>query len=355
MKAVVVPEFGPPEVLRCDDIPKPTPKPGEALLRIHASGVNRLDVEMRAGVYGGEPLLDFYFGKEVRFPHILGVEPAGVIEAIGEGVENLKVGERAMPFSHVSCGHCAHCLAGFDNACARIQVLGVQTPGKGGYAEYITWPANRLVTFTEELSFEKAAALLVNYGPVWFGLAVKARLSPGETLLVTGATGGCGIAAIQIGRLLGARVIAVSSREEKRTLLTELGADEVVIGKEPGWGEEVLEMTKGEGANVVCELVGAATWKDSCTAASILGRIAVIGSHSGIKTELNLGELFGKNLSLLGITRSDRGGIEKVARLAELQKLRPHVWKSFALTDAHLAHRAMERREHTGKIVLTVS
>lgn len=354
MKAMRVPEFGPPEVLSYDEIKTPKPGYGEALVRVHATGVNRMDVELRGGVYGKEPLTDFYFGKLIQFPHIPGIEPAGVVEAVGEGVMNVKPGDRVAPHSHLSDDKCEHCLAGFDNACPNIQVLGVQTANNGGYAEYFTWPASRLIPLPNSVSFEEAAALLVNYGPVWFGLVERAALKPGETLLVTGASGGCGHAAVQIGKLIGAHVIALGGTEEKLQELKEWGADLVVNYNDRPFSESVLEATGGRGADVVCELVGADTWSQSVTSAGLRGRVVVIGSHGGIRASLNLGEVFGKNLQILGVTRANQATMTKLVEVAGRGLLTPRLWKTFPLEEAAEAHRAMEEGRHTGKIVLTV-
>ncbi|MBX6382570.1 MAG: zinc-binding dehydrogenase [Microbispora sp.] len=355
MKAMRVPEFGPPEVLRLDEIEKPTPGYGEALVRVHAVGVNRMDVELRGGVYGKEALTDFYFGRLIEFPHTPGIEPAGVVEAVGEGVTEVNVGDRVVPHSHLSCGHCRHCRSGVDNACAQLRVLGVQTSGVGGYAEYFVWPARNLIPLPETVSFEEGASLLVNYGPVWFGLIERANLRPGETLLVTGASGGCGHAAIQVGKLVGARVIALGGSEEKLADLRARGADVAIDYRDGDFSAAVMEATGGEGADVVCELVGADTWTQSMASAALRGRLVVIGSHGGIRAELNLGELFGKNVQITGVTRANHATMAKLVRLAGEGLLRPAVWRTMPLAEAAEAHRLMEERRHSGKIVLTVT
>ena len=355
MKAARIPQFGAPDVFRIDEIPQPEAKPGEALIRIKACGVNRMDTELRAGVYGGQPLADFFFGKNIQLPHIPGVEPAGIIETIHAATTELVPGTRVVPHSHLSCGTCPQCRAGYDNACAEIQVLGVQTPGCGGYAEYFTWPAEGLIPFSEALSFEQAAALLVNYGPVWFGLTERAGLKKGETVVVTGAAGGCGHAALDIARMSGARAIAVTRSPDKAAALRDAGADVVVIDRAgENWAEAVLEWTAGRGADCVVELVGAATWPRSLEAAALRGRIVVIGSHSGLNVDLNLGQLFGKNLSIEGITRANRSAMEHLVRLAEQGELRPHIGHTLPLANVAEAHRLMDADEHTGKIVLTL-
>jgi NADPH:quinone reductase-like Zn-dependent oxidoreductase len=352
VKAMTIHKFGDPEVLTWEDLPTPELGPGEARVKVNAIGVNRMDVELRAGIYGKEKLTDFYFGKLIEFPHIPGIEPVGVVDSVHEGVTELQPGQRVIPHSHLSCGACEHCLEGWDNACPNIRVLGVQTKRQGGYAEYFTWPASRLIPLPDSLSDVDAAALLVNYGPVWFGVMERARLQPGETLLVTGATGGCGHAAIDIGRLIGATVIATAGSEDKAAELRERGADVVINYREHGIADAVMEATGGRGADVVCELVGAETWSESMTAAGLRSRVVVIGSHGGIRASLNLGEVFGKNLQIIGVTRANQATMARLVALAGKGLLHPHVWKTLPLTEAAEAHRLMEQRRHSGKLVL---
>ncbi len=352
MKVSQLHEFGAPDVLKYEDAPTPSPRPGEALVRISACGVNRMDVELRAGVYGGESLLDFYFGQMIEFPHIPGIEPAGTVEAVGEGVTSVAVGDRVVPHSHLSCGHCIHCLTGNDNSCPQIQVLGVQTPGTGGYAQYFCWPAELLIPLADSVGFVEAAGLLVNYGPVWTGVVERANLKPGETLLVTGASGGAGHGAIEIGNLVGARVLALAGSDEKIREVNSLGAE--AIDYRDGFLDAVMAATDGKGADVVCELVGATTFAESVSAAGLRGRMVVIGSHGGIRGSLNLGELFAKNLTIHGVTRVSHASAQKLVALQGSGKLRPKIWKTLPIEEAPEAHRLMEQREHSGKIVLTI-
>lgn len=352
MKVSQLHDFGDPEVLVYEESPTPTPGPGEALVRVATVGVNRMDVELRAGVYGGEALTDFYFGQMIRFPHVPGIEPAGTVEALGDDVTSVKVGDRVVPHSHLSCGTCVHCLSGNDNACPNIQVLGVQTPGVGGYAQYFCWPAHLLIPLADSVGFEEAAGLLVNYGPVWTGLIDRANLKPGETLLVTGASGGAGHGAIEIGNLVGARVLALAGTDEKREEVAALGAEP--IDYRNGFLDAVMKATNGLGADVVCELVGAATFAESVSATALRGRMVVIGSHGGIRGNLNLGELFAKNLVIHGVTRISHSNARKLVQLQGEGKLNPKIWKVLPMQEAPEAHRLMETRQHSGKIVLTV-
>jgi len=352
VKAIRIHEFGPPESLSYDDLDTPTPGPGEALVRVHAVGVNRMDVEMRAGIYGKEKLTDFYFGQTMEFPHIPGIEPAGVVEAVGEGVTGVKPGDRVVPHAHLSCGECAQCRAGFDNACPQIAVLGVQTANRGGYAEYFTWPAGLLLPLPENVSFETAAALLVNYGPVWTSLVERAKVRPGDKVLVTGATGGCGHAAIEIGKLAGGEIFALGGSDEKLADLEAAGA--TAIDYRGGFAEKVIEATGG-GADVVLELVGADTWNESLASVAPRARIAVVGSHGGIAAELNLGLLFAMNMEIHGVTRANQAGMAKLVELTGAGELNPKIWKTLPLADAAEAHRMMDERKHSGKIVLEVA
>ena len=258
-----------------------------------------------------------------------------------------------MPHSHLSCGACAPCRAGFDNACASIQVLGVQTAGNGGYAEYFTGPANLLIPLPDSVNFEQGAALLVNYGPVWTGLIERAQVEPGDTVLVTGATGGCGYAAIQIGRLAGARVLGLGGSDDKLAELEEAGA--VPIDYRGGFAEKVSAATNGLGADIVLELVGAETWNEAIASAGLRGRIVVVGSHGGIRAELNLGLLFAMNLQIHGVTRANHGAMTKLVELAGRGELEPRIWRTLPLEEAAAAHRLMDERRHSGKIVLTVA
>lgn len=275
------------------------------------------------------------------------------MEAVGEGVTAVAVGDRVVPHSHLSCGTCAPCRAGFDNACANIQVLGVQTSGNGGYAEYFTWPGNLLIPLPESVSFEQGAALLVNYGPVWTALVERAQIKPGDTVLVTGATGGCGHAAIQIGRLAGARILGLGGSDEKLAELEDAGA--VPIDYRGGFAEKVFEATHGSGADIVLELVGADTWTEAVASTSLRGRVVVIGSHGGIRAELNLGLLFAMNLQMHGVTRANLAATTKLVALAGQGALDPKVWRTLPLKDAAEAHRLMDERRHSGKIVLAVA
>ena len=261
MRAVVVHEFGAPEVLKVEQVPDPVIGEDEVLVRNHAAGVNRYDVELRSGFYGGQPIRELFFAKYLKFPLVLGVEPAGEIVEVGAKVpDRVTVGARVTMHTHASCGECEHCKSGADNACPQIRVFGSGVLlYEGAYAEFFKCDYRRLIPLADNVSYQQGAALQANYGPVLSGLQ-RAQIEPGETVLVIGAAGGVGVAAVQIAKLLGARVIATAGTDAKaRRLKNEIGADEVINYRDTSIPEAVREITGGRGADIVFELVGAPT------------------------------------------------------------------------------------------------
>lgn len=355
MRAIVVNEFGPPEVLRLEEVPTPTIAEDEVLVRNHAAGINRYDIELRSGVYGGQPVRELLFAKDLKFPLVLGVEPAGEIAEVGSKVPaEITVGARVTMHTHASCGVCEHCKAGEDNACPKIRVFGSGVlPFEGAYAEFFKCDYRRLIPLANNISYAQGAALQANYGPVLTGL-LRAQLEPGETVLVIGAAGGVGVAAVQLAKLMGARVIATAGTAERAARVkSAAGADEVINYRQTPIAEAVRELTGGRGADVVFELVGAPTWPASLASAGSRGRVLVIGSHGGSHADTNLGELFAKNLTIHGITRANRRNMDRLYELCANGKIKPII-TTFGLEDAASAHRLLERGEQFGKVVLTM-
>jgi NADPH:quinone reductase-like Zn-dependent oxidoreductase len=246
LKAIVMHQRGGPEVLRYEDFPTPEPGPGEALVRVRACGLNHLDVFTRRGEQG----------RRVKLPHILGVETAGEVAALGEGVTDLRVGDRVVSGPGIWCGQCEFCRAGQENMCAERLIVGLDV--HGGYAEYIKLPAYALAPLPEGVSFEGGASTLVAFGTAWHMLVDRAALEPGETLLVLAAGSGVGMAAVQMGKYLGARVIATASTDEKLARARDLGANETInYTQQPRFARAVRKLTDGRGADVVFEHVGA--------------------------------------------------------------------------------------------------
>ncbi|UCC89172.1 MAG: zinc-binding dehydrogenase [Anaerolineales bacterium] len=341
MKAIVMHERGGPEVLRYEDFPTPEPGPDEVLVRVRASGLNHLDVFTRRGEQG----------RRVKLPHILGIETAGEVAALGDGVVDLQVGDRVISGPGIWCGRCEMCRAGEENMCVERLIVGVDV--HGGYAEYIKLPAYALAPLPESISFEEGAATLIAFGTAWHMLVDRAALSPGETLLVLAAGSGVGMAAVQVGKYLGARIIATASTEDKLARARILGADETInYAQQRRFARAVRKLTDGRGADVVFEHVGTDTWRDSVTTLAIGGRLVTCGSTTGRWGETDLWSLFAKQATLLGSFSSTQANFRTVLQLVSEGKLRPVLDSILPLSEAAEAHRRLEARQVFGKIVL---
>lgn len=332
---------GDPEVLRYEDFPTPEPGPGEVLIRVRACGLNHLDVFTRRGEQG----------RRVKLPHILGIETAGEVAALGEGVAGWRVGDRVVSGPGIWCGRCAPCRAGQENMCVERQIVGVDV--LGGYAEYLKLPAYALAALPKDVSFEQGAVTLIAFGTAWHMLVDRAALQAGETVLVLAAGSGVGMAAIQIGKYLGARVLATASTQDKLDCARRLGVEGTInYMEQPRFARVVRKLTDGRGVDVVFEHVGANTWKDSVAALAVGGRLVMCGSTTGRWGETDLWSLFAKQATLLGSFSASQANCLTVLRLVGEGKLSPVVDSVLPLAAAAEAHRRLEARQVFGKLVL---
>src|SRR6202051_3396344 len=288
MKAILFHQHGGPEVLQYTDAPTPKIRTNEVLVRVHACGLNHLDLWVR----GGLP------GVPIPLPHIPGSDVAGEIAEIGAGVTTVKVGQKVVLAPGVSCGKCAACIAGQDNRCRQATNLGYMIDG--GCAELVRAPEVNCLPYPENLSFEQAAAVVLVFQTAWHMLLVRAELQPGEDVLILGAGSGVGSAAIRIAKFFGARVIATAGTDEKLAKARELGADDVIHHKSQKIREEVRRITNKRGVDVVFEHVGTATWDDSLASLAPSGRLITCGATTGYDAKVDLRFLFTRQLSLLG-------------------------------------------------------
>lgn len=353
MKAVRMHDFGDPESLRYEEVETPTPDANEVRIDVGACGVNRMDTELVKGEYGGLDLAKFWFGDVDLFPHIPGIEPAGTVAEVGDDVTRFEEGDRVVAHSQFTCGECKWCRRGLDNACPEIRVLGVQTPGVGGYAESIVLPGENLLALPDGITIEQAASTCVQFGTAWYMLR-RIGLEPGDTLLVTGASGGVGHALTQIGSYTGATVIGTTTTTSKQDWITDHGADHAIHAPDNEFADQVHELVDGAGVDVVAETVGQATWNQSVDALGMRGRLILCGAHSGQEADLNLGNLFGKQIELVGTTRAPRYAMEETLELIADGAFEPGITERYPLEEAPAALRRMEDREHVGKIVLTM-
>lgn len=340
--------------LRYEEIDVADPGPGEVRVRVHACAVNRMDTELVKGEYGGISLENFYFGKGDLLPHTPGIEPTGVIEAVGAGVSGVAEGDRVLVHSQFTCGTCEYCRRSQENLCADIRVLGVQTPRLGGWAEALVVPAANIIPLPASLSFSEGATIEVNIGTAWWMLNERVKVRPTDTVLIAGAAGGVGSAAVQIAKLCGATVIAAAGDDARLEQLRPLGADHVVNYRTHDLAERVLELTGGRGASVAVDTVGKATWDGLIGALGAGGRLVNCGAHTGLVVDLNLGLLFAKNLTLMGSTRAPRWAMEETVRLVGDGKIKAVISETLPLERAAEAVDRMESRQHFGKLVLTM-
>jgi len=339
MKAIRVSQFGGPEVMQLLDLPRPHPGPGEVLVRVKAAGLNHLDLWVR----GGLPI-------ETTMPHIGGSDVAGIVEAIGSGVSGMTAGARVVVNPSLSCGVCEWCSAGEEPLCVKYKILGEHT--QGGFAEYVVVPAANVLPMPDGFSFIDAAAAPLVFLTAWRGLISRGRLKRGQSVLVTGASGGVSTAAIQIARHVGARVFAVTTTENVERVRA-LGADVVYDRVKGDFASQLWAETQKRGVDVILDSVGEALWKANVRSLARGGRLVVYGATAGAKVEIDLRMLFWKQIEIIGTTMSNRREFREVMRLVFGGELRPVVDKVFALADIREAHERLEKGEQFGKIVVT--
>jgi NADPH:quinone reductase-like Zn-dependent oxidoreductase len=341
MRAAVFQEFGGPGVLRIAEMPDPRPGPTEALVRVRACGVNHLDLLVRRGETPIKPPL----------PHIGGCEVAGEVVALGpEASTDIQPGQQVAVAPYLFCGRCEYCLAGEETICRRGDIIGLGR--HGGFAEFVCVPAANLVALPEGLSPEDAAAVSLSMLTAWHMLVTRARLRPGEVVLVLAAGSGVGSAAIQIACLTGARVIAAASTDEKLARARELGAHAVINYQTHDLLAEVRRLTGRRGVDVVVEHVGAATWEQSIAALTRNGRLVICGATSGTVGTTNLWHLFAKQLQLIGSYGGSRAELRTVLRLVAEGRLKPVIHARFGLDGVASAQHMLEERRQFGKLLI---
>jgi NADPH:quinone reductase-like Zn-dependent oxidoreductase len=327
VKAVRIHEDGGPDVLRLEEIADPEPGPGEVLVALRAAGLNHLDVWVRKGL------------PSVPKPRILGADGAGVVAALGEGVEGFEPGQRVVVNPGIPHD-------------GRITVIGEHTDGT--YCELKAIPAGQLYPLADSLSFEEGAAFPLVFETAHRMLVTKASVREGEWALIWGIGGGVALAAFEICRALGVRTIVTSSSEEKLQRARDLGADLAVDHHEDDVVAAVREATGGRGADVVVETVGEATWDRSLAAAATEGRIVVCGATTGHSPPARLYRLWWKQLVVYGSTMGMPSDFEAAYELIRAGRARVHVDSVFPLAEAARAHERLESGAQFGKVVLRI-
>ncbi len=343
MRAILLDQHGSAENLRfVADYPAPEPGDGEVRVRVRAAALNRLDIWVRNG----------WPGIKLALPHILGADAAGDVDKVGPGVTGWNPGDRVVVDPGVSCGRCEYCRSGRQNLCEQFKILGEDTTGT--CAEYVVVSARNLLTLPDQVSYADAAAAALVYLTAWHSLITRGNLRPGETVLVVGAGGGVNSASIQIAKFAGASVYAVASSAAKAEQAKRIGADDVIDRSAEDWSKGIFKRTNRRGVDVVVDNVGKETLFNSIRAARKGGRILIVGNTSGPLAEVDLRYIFSKQISIIGSTMAPHSDFVTVMGLIFDGRLKPVVGATYPLEKAADAHRALEKGDVYGKIVLEI-
>jgi NADPH:quinone reductase-like Zn-dependent oxidoreductase len=342
MRALVLHRHGGPEALTLEtNWPDPVPDPGEIVVEVQACALNFLDIFVREGM-PGEP---------TPLPHITGGDIAGVVRQVGAGVSWPSIGDRVVLNPTWGCGACEYCRDGVMPRCLHTHMLGEQEPG--GLAEFTKCPAMQAIAVPAAYSLDAAACLPITFGTAWRMLVTRAAVKPTDVVVVLGAGGGVAVAAIQIARLMGARVIATASTDEKLQRARALGADETInYVADPDWDVAVRRLTGKRGADVIVDTVGATTWPRSIRALGKGGRIVTAGATSGPIGETDIRYLFRREQSLVGSNGWTHNELRRVTALAFEGRLTPVIDRIVPLEQAAESERLLEQRRVFGKIVV---
>ena len=316
--------------------------PDEVKVRIMAAALNRIDLFVIRGL----PKAQY------TFPHVLGSDGAGIVEEVGSAVSAVKPGDRVLINPGLSCGKCAACRAGDQPLCRKYRILGEHVEGTA--AEYVVLPEANLVVIGDSWSWAEAAAFPLATLTAWRMLTTRARLRAGETILIWGIGGGVGLAAVQIARLLGARVVATSSSDAKLEVAQRLGAHVTLNHATADVARDVRNLT-GVGADVVLDSVGEKTWESSLKALRPLGRLVTCGATTGPHVSLDIRKLFWFQWSLMGSTMGNDREFREIAALGERGLLRPVVDSIVPLAEGVAAFERLAEGRQLGKVVIEVN
>ncbi len=337
MRVALLPQAGPPSAFRIEDLPSPEVGDDDVLIRVMACGVSQHDVAARAGIYR----------RGVVFPIVLGMEIAGVVEAVGAAVTDLGVGDRVCTKAFASCGRCRYCRSGRETTCRERRVI------HGGYAEFAALPQDSVVRVPDGLPLEVACVMGPGAGVALNAVRDTARVALGETVLITGASGGVGLPAVQLARHAGARVIAVSRSDAKRDMLLEAGAHEVLVADAgENFGPQVRDMTGGEGAEVVIDTVGSTVFDAAFDALAPHGRYAFVGQLAAGEIRISPARIFFKRAQLLGVGSVSRTQLRDVIALAEAGIVKPRIARILPLELIAEAHALAESGSSAGRIII---
>ncbi|HEV8474103.1 MAG TPA: zinc-binding dehydrogenase [Methylomirabilota bacterium] len=342
MKALAFHEFGGPDKLRYEDVPDPTLKAQDVLVRVKACALNHLDLFVREGIPALKTPLPFWTGCDI----------AGDVAEVGSAVQGVKVGDRVVVNPNLTCGRCEFCAQGEDSLCVRYGILGEHVPG--GLAELVAVRGDNVLPLPASVKYEDAASFVLTNMTAWRMLVTQGQLRAGQDVLIIGVGGGVSSTAVQIAKLCGARVIVTSSSDAKLERARALGADVGInYTTHPDWAKQVFEATGKRGVDLVVENVGAATWKDSIRSLKGGGRLVTCGATSGPVGETLIPLVFWKQVHIIGSTMANRREFNDVMRLFFAGRLKAIIDEVVPLKDGATAQQRLAEGKQFGKIVLT--
>ena len=340
MKAAIFHEHGGPEKLFYDDYDSPTIGPGDVIVQVKACGMNHVDLL----------LLDGRYPPPGGLPHINGCEVVGLVSEVGDGVTNVKAGNRVIVFPGFSCGKCEYCLKGERTVCLKYGYLGAAR--HGGYAELVKVPAENCVPLTEKISDADGAAIPLAFLTSWHALFAQAGLEPGEWVLAQAGGSGVGSSAIQIAKLVGARVITTVGSDEKAEFARSIGADHVINYKTQDFVKETRRITGKRGVDVLIEHIGDETFEKSIYCLNRMGRLVSVGSHGNHWTRMDLRHVYMKNLRIFGTNLGSILELRTILEYLESGQLKAVVDTRIPLSDARDAVQYLLERKNKGKVIL---
>ncbi len=345
MKAAVYREYNkdPTKVINIEDVDMPKLKPNEVMIKIEAAAYNYNDL----WAIWGDPI-------KGPLPHISGSDAAGVVVETGSDVVKLKVGDRVVSHSNMSCRVCDLCTSGREYDCNDRLIWGFQTgPLWGGFCQYSHLPEVNVAKIPDNVSFDDAAAVSMVGMTAWHMLIGRAKIRPGLTVLIMGGTSGVGMVGIQIAKLYGCDVIATAGNKEKMDKCLELGADHVVNHREADWYKKVREITKKQGVDVVFEHIGKSTFPQEISLLKNGGTLVATGATTGYDSTIDLRYLFFKGTNLLGSTQGTKAELEQVIYWTSKGKIKPLIGQILPFSDMVKGHVMMTNGDIMGKIVTT--
>ena len=342
MRALVINGYGMDNVAVAE-VQDPSPRPDEVVVRMRAAALNHLDLWTLRGDLPVEHV----------FPHVLGADGAGEIEAVGEGVPGgFRPGERVLVNPALSCGRCEFCRAGEQSLCTSFRMLGEHVPGT--MAERLAIPASNVFPFPDSLSFAQAAALGTTFITAYRMLFTHGRLRPGNWVLITGIGGGLAVSLLQLARPVAGRIIVTSSSQAKLERAIELGADEAIDYKDEDVGKAVRRLTAKRGVDLAVDSAGGDSLDACMRALRKGGRVVVAGATAGATATIDVRRLFWNQLSVVGSTMGSHQDVADMLRLVAGTSVLPIVDRTFPLDDGVAALRHLESQERFGKIVIEI-